>query len=184
MKRMLRLFAAMSCLAVGTPLLVSAQQEWSLPSDNKEQTWVTPDLYGVPYPDDSEVESFTGKVFSKVMRIPNRFKIGGSNSNYTFSLGIPDASAGYLTVGFSFISDMVGTFTAKNDITIGGKKILKSGEYGYWVRDNSFGCPGPSFRLCSDSTDKLGLTFVFCKARNSDDAIILWAIYSKDSRYQ
>lgn len=173
-------------------------QNWSIPKESSEVNWATPERsYNSILEDPVGRKWSSDKTFT--LRIPNEFANDAPinrDSKYTFAFANPIPSKGYTTTTFVYGPDSDNHYLhrLKTSIMIGGEAVVtpqnKSAFLSCTLGNSKQECetlyklPGANFTwICNFNSQ---ITYVVARAKDdpSGNTLILWAIYSSDSRYK
>lgn len=194
---MKRVFFVFLAVVFSAGLSLQAQN-WSLPKESSEVNWATPDR---SY--DTKLDACIGYAFGPdirfTLRIPNDFKNDAPINNdpkYTFALANPIPSRGYTTTTFVYGPDGDSGITncLKSSIVINGETVMTPQTFGIITACNIakskkecetlYKLPGANFSwICNYNS---GISYIVARAKDdpSGNTLILWAVYSEDSRYK
>ena len=178
--------------------LNATAQNWSLPKESSEVNWATPDR---SY--ESKLDSCIGYAFGPditfTLRIPNAFANDApvnSDPKYTFALANPIPSKGYTTTTFVYGpegDDGISNYL-KTPIVINGETIIAPRTDALIVKNSGadskarweslFKLPGGNASGMFNYNTGIGYIVARAKDDPSGNTLILWAVYSNDSRYK
>lgn len=173
-------------------------QNWSIPKESSEVNWATPERsFNSTLDDPVGYTWLSDKRYT--IRIPNEFANDAPinrDSKYSFAFANPVPSKGYTTTTFVFGPEDPESFgcVLKTPIVINGETVMTPKTFGIIAACNLakskkecetlYKLPGGNFSWITNLNSKINYVVARAKDDPSGDTLILWAIYSTDSRYK